>query len=605
MDIAKRIRSIAAQVSRAEDEQVPLLLLQLRDILNSSRLDARGQQSAIRLVWKCDLIHVLVGAVQRDSSQVQNGLETATQLAAVLATVCSGLRPKETHHHQQEQKGKVGEEREQVREFYNILLPTAVDSLLILANGLLEHASAIPPPTDTPTTPHASMSPSGAQPPLTHILQCFQSTLESLSLLCSSHKPCASRTLQSPYILHMIISNHPRYCRAVLIMIQNLLRADRQLFGSLPEDHLQSILDELTYRLSADEEEEVKVECLKLLAILVKCSPPLLACLCSKYKRLSSVVSQWKGCGLEGDVEQFILSIEAHGKGGDGGAADRAAVVIQASWRGYSERRRLRRVDGGIRRFQQLYRKRKAEQNQLKEVERHQQNVAAARHLESLSKMRSFHEKQLSTLERLPASDVGSFLQRQKVAAATRLQAWWRGRRCRRRYSQMRREARLEASAVTIQRAFRMFHKTKQQQKASHQGIIGYPLLEGKERELLQQKIDSRREEHPPPRLTEPQMRQAHDEVQSLLSQFCLRAPEQRREEEKRKVLYSRLEQDCALLLSAPKLCEATEEEVQKFVSGSHVVARMAQLAHREELRATELPWWKQPLSDTTGDIQL
>lgn len=604
MDIAKRIRSLAAQVSKAEDEQVPLILLQLRDVLSSSRLDARGQQSAIRLVWKCDLIHVLVGAVQRDFSRLQNGWETATQLADLLATVCSGLRPKESHHHQQGQERKVAEEAERVREFYNILLPTAVDSLLILANSLLEHTSATPPPTDTPTVPHACTTSFGAKPPLTHTLQCFRLTLESLSLLCSSHKQCASRTLQSPYILHMIISNHPLYCRTVLALIQNLLQADQQLLSSLPEDHLQSILDELTYRLSAGEEEEVKVECLKLLALLVECSPALLAPLCSKYKRLSSVASKWKGCGLGESVEQFILSIEAQDKRG-GGAADRAATVIQASWRGYSERRRLRKVDDGVRQFQLLYRKRKAEQDQLKEEERHQRNVAATKHLESLSKMRSFHEKQLSTLERLPASDVVSFLQRQKIAAATRLQAWWRGRRCQGRYSRLRREAQLVASAVTIQRAFRKFRSRKQQQKASHRGIIGYPLLGGEERALLQQTIASRREEHPPPQLTESQMRQAHDEVQSLLSEFYLRVPERRREEEKRKVLYSRLEQDCALLLSAPKLREVTEDEVQKFVSGSHVVARMAQLAHREELRATELPWWKQPQSDTATDMQL
>ena len=570
MDVAKRIRSLAAQVSKAEDEQVPLILLQLKDVLSSSRLDARGQQSAIRLVWKCDLIHVLVGAIQRDFSRLQNGWETATQLADLLATVCSGLKPKESHHHQRGQERKVAEEAERVREFYNILLPTAVDSLLILANSLLEHTSATPPPTDTPTVPHARTTSFGAKPPLTHTLQCFRSTLESLSLLCSSHKQCASRTLQSPYILHMIISNHPLYCRTVLALIQNLLQADQQLLSSLPEDHLQSILDELTYRLSAGEEEEVKVECLKLSALL----------------------------------EQFILSIEAQDEG-DGGAADQAATVIQASWRGYSERRRLRKVDDSVRQFQLLYRKRKAEQDQLKEEERHQRNVAATKHLESLSKMRSFHEKQLSTLERLPASDVGGFLQRQKIAAATRLQAWWRGRRCQGRYSRLRREAQLVASAVTIQRAFRKFGSRKQQQKASHRGIIGYPLLGGEERALLQQTIASRREEHPPPQLTESQMRQAHDEVQSLLGEFYLRVPEWRREEEKRKVLYSRLEQDCALLLSAPKLCEVTEDEVQKFVSGSHVVARMAQLAHREELRATELPWWKQPQSDTTADMQL
>ena len=224
-----------------------------------------------------------------------------------------------------------------------------------------------------------------------------------------------------------------------------------------------------------------------------------------------------------------------------------------------------------------------------------------SRRLESLSEVRSFHEKQFSTLEQLPAVHVSSFLREQRIAAATKLQAWWRGRKKRAEYGQLRRRAQLESSAIRIQRAFREHRKQKQREPSSR-ATPGYPPVAGEEREMLQREITARREERRPPRLTDAELRARHDEMQVLLWQFYLRAPEERREAEKRKILCSAAEQDCALLLAAPRLATVTEKERKKFVSGSEVVRRMAAIAHREELRATELPWWKRPLPADSAD---
>ena len=224
-----------------------------------------------------------------------------------------------------------------------------------------------------------------------------------------------------------------------------------------------------------------------------------------------------------------------------------------------------------------------------------------SKRLESLSDIRSFHEKQFSTLEQLPAVHVSSFLQEQRITAATKLQAWWRGRKKRAEYNQLRRRAQLESSAIRIQRAFRE-HRKKNQRKLSSRGTAGYPPVAGKARELLQREITARREERRPPKLTDAELRARHDEVQALLRQFYLRTPEERREAEKRKILCSAAEQDCALLLAAPRLVTVTEDERKKFVSGSEVVRRMAAIAHREELKATELPWWKRPLPADSAD---
>lgn len=614
------VRSLVAQVSSAKDERVPHLLLRLKETLHTSRLDSKQREGAFRLMWQSDLIHVMVGVTRKDSRLV-GGWNTAAQLADLLATVCSGLKPQETRQKQKRPREAAGGD-DGVKDFYKKLLPTAVDSLLILANSLIEHTT-----TSTAAKSHSSS-----------VLQLFESILISLSRLCSSHRQCAFKAIQSPYILRMIASSKPHYCLALVTTLNQLVKTDWLLPTA---GHPQSTLDVLAHRLTSSDNEELQVECLKLLALFIGSDSDALATLCSKYTALTSVVLKSKRCGLGEKVDLLVQRLEVQAPQGevdrgvetespttdvkrkhsptykqatslqsrenvpntdpgkstnDVAQVHHSATVIQACWRGYTDRKLLRRM----KEITQPHCKDMGKEQE--EFDKRSEKIAAVTtKLQSLSEMRTFHERQMLLLEQLPADKVTSFLHNQQSNAAKKIQSWWREI-----YDQerLKRRSELSGAVVIIQRAVRRFLKRREKlEKLQQLSAAGYPPVEGQERENLQKEIARYREEHAPLECSEARMRQTHDEVQQLLCEFYPRIQNEASEAEKKLLFLSKLEQDCTLLLEAPRLSEVSDEVVERFLSGSHTVATMARQAHHEELRASQLPWWKLPPSTTEGEL--
>ena len=206
------------------------------------------------------------------------------------------------------------------------------------------------------------------------------------------------------------------------------------------------------------------------------------------------------------------------------------------------------------------------------------EEAAVRKRLQSLTEMRAFHEKQMSLIERLPAGEVAWFLGSQRMRAATLIQSWWRRRRGRPRREQG------DAAASEMSRTAR------QRNRATVRRFV-----EGPEREQLQAEIDRYRRKNPPPRLSEEQMRQTHSKIQQLFSEFYSR--QQQTIDSSGKTtednsLFQRLEEDCRLLMEAPKLGELeTEKEVHPsfFAPGSQTVATMAQKMHLKEMKAAGL----------------
>lgn len=198
----------------------------------------------------------------------------------------------------------------------------------------------------------------------------------------------------------------------------------------------------------------------------------------------------------------------------------------------------------------------------------------ARKKLRSLTEMREFHEKQMSLIERLPAGEVAWFLDSQRVRAAALIQSWWRRKR-------KRREGRPKIGGANRQEATRRHFPVRR-------------FVEGKEREQLQAEIDRYRRENPPPRLSDDQMRQTHDEVQQLLGEFYSRqqSTELSSETTRDASLLRQLEEDCGLLQEAPKLGELeTEKDIDPrfFTPSSQTVATMAQKMHLKEMKAAGL----------------
>lgn len=600
------ILGIAADVATGRDADVPQVLLRLRTLLESPTLRAAELRDLKKKIWKCDLVHVLVEVVRQDFSLVPGSWGTAAELASLLGDICSGLKPiRETSRAKSktvdsfaaaspsQSAGTVASDTDadQVEEYYDTLLPTSVDSLLILASKLLELE-----PESESVSPSARAAHAAEKAPASEYLEYFGATVDSLVWVCTCHPHCVLRVLKSPYLLNILISDNTDYCKVVVCALKKLVStgSSQPSLSALPSEALQSILDELAYKISG-REQNIATLSLQVLAVFAKEIPSLLDDITARYKGLATVICKWKGQKLGPEVEELFLYLgQMCSDQREQDAASEAALVIQSAWRGYATRNKLKRAQKGIQRFQQIYRKRRA-----KSVAQKRRNTSVRKYKQSQQAalrdgLCSFHEQQMATFEQLPASEVERFVQQQRNQAATRIGAWWKGRQARKDFTRRKEVADLVQKVVVLQRAVRRFlrrHRFYQEEDAGE--TTPFPDVTEEEREDLQLEIAQHRELHPPAYHSDAQLRALHDEVQDRLEEFYSTRVAATRLSEQHSSLLAQLERDCDQVLSAPQLSNATLETVDAFSSGSSAVARMARTAHGEELKSMQMPWWK------------
>ena len=581
-NIQKSIQGVSAISQDAEscsESELPLVLLRLKPLLESESLDSKSVRKLKEHIWYKDLIHIIIEVLRQDFSHVIGQWSTAVKLAQILVTVCAGFNPRVTKNETQQQHS------EHVNEYYEILLPTAADSLLILVNNILEQE--VDSGVDSSSFPSEN---------ITH----FQTVIDSLLWFCSSHKSCVQRVLQSPYFLQILITDHLRHCHIVLSALETLVKEEPSSLSIIPPDVLNSIMDELVYKLSEKDETSALLS-LKLTATLVNLNPSLLDLLTSRYTGLHSFVSKWKSCVQDPLVVHLCSELDARSVvEREEDRLNHAAVIVQATWRGYTSRKRIRNMHRGIRKFQRLYRSKKAQRNKQKTIELDSKTTKEARMLKSRRDRLTFHENQLSIIKQLPASDVQEFVKQQETQASKVIQCWWRGVSARNEYNELRRKAHFSKSAVVIQRAVRHFLQ-RNKLRGRDSFITPRSDISDREREQLQQEIAQYRETHSSSYKTQTKATELHNQVQDLLEQFCLsRTQAQRKKDEQRKLLLTQVSRDCDLLLSAPILKDLQSGDsatnvTTTFSSGSVHIAKMAQIAHKEELKAMDTPWWKRP----------
>lgn len=581
------VTNIARATSNKRATEIPLILLQLKQILSSKALSLKQLRKVKEYIWLNDLLHVNIETLRQDFTKVQGQWATAAQLVSILSAVCCGICPKENRTVARQSYS------EQLKEYYDILLPTSADSLLILANNLLEKEQ--------------QNVDSGHQ---VSELNHFQLITDSLLEMCQSHRQCIERVLKSPYLLHLLITDLVHHCNVVLSFLADLVVIDGSLLVTLPPDILNSLLDELVFKLSGEQERSAVLS-LELMARLAMANHAVLELISSRYTGVLEFAVKWTIQKRSSNITKFISQLRALVVAESEDAVHhRAVTVIQAAWRGYSGRRRLKKMQQGIRKFQQIYRQRKAEKLKQAEEDQTMKMLRTAKDLSLKSQRLSFREKQLSIMEQLPATEIDRFVSQQESAAAVAIQAWWRGRLACAKRSKLHDERRQSRSAAVIQRAYRQYIKKG---KSDSRGDHLLPQIEGAEREALQGEIAQYQEHRPPSFKSSTEVRELHDKVQNLTEHFYLSRIEQHRRDRERTELLSELDHSCDMLLGAPSLSDsfAMPDIAVTFTTaaacgsgsggggaGSATVAKMAQTAHREELRAFNTPWWKRQTFD-------
>ncbi|XP_065417556.1 IQ calmodulin-binding motif-containing protein 1 isoform X5 [Chrysemys picta bellii] len=515
--VDSRILALAAQVTESSDRDVPVLLLKLKEILNSTSLGSKESQKVKQDLYYYNLVQYCMLVLKQDYSRLPGGWATAAQLSEILSQCCVGL-----------------EVKEDPEEFYNKLLPSAVDNLLFLGRRL--QARFIRAIKDEEKS---------------EFLRCFRTVTDAICWLFGGHIQLTECVLQSNHFLQLLITDDVETATAMMSMLQNILRANSSVLLHVDEKILHSVLDELVYKLSSTTNPVTGNAATKVLLSVAESHPQLVELLSTRYKGLRTLLSkQWAGKGFDRNLNQLsdLLYSESCRKG-EMQRLHQAACLIQAVWRGFLTRKRLKTLPIAVTALQRSFRaKRKQELQHLKRL-KEDETLRQQLQLQRQRAMRLFHERQLTLLEIVHAGQVDRYIQEMEGKAALTIQRHWRGYRTRRKVHQQRQSLKQHKAAVTIQRA------------ASQ--------------------------------MAEEMSKELHRQAQEKLAQYLLRSSLDRRAEQRREALLAQVNTDMELLMSAPSLMEATEKDLDVFMSRSVPVACKARQSHNTMLKYTRWPWWK------------
>ncbi|XP_065269709.1 IQ calmodulin-binding motif-containing protein 1 [Emys orbicularis] len=559
--VDSRILALAAQVTESSDRDVPVLLLKLKEILNSTSLGSKESQKIKQDLYYYNLAQYCMVVLKQDYSRLPGGWATAAQLSEILSQCCVGL-----------------EVKEDPEEFYNKLLPSAVDNLLFLGRRL--QARFIRAIKDEEKS---------------EFLRCFRTVTDAICWLFGGHIQLTECVLQSNHFLQLLITDDVETATAMMSVLQNILRANSSVLLHVDEKILHSVLDELVYKLSSTTNPVTGNAATKVLLSVAESHPQLVELLSTRYKGLRTLLSkQWAGKGFDRNLNQLsdLLYSESCRKG-EMQRLHQAACLIQAVWRGFQTRKRLKTLPIAVTALQRSFRaKRKQELQHLKRL-KEDETLRQQLQLQRQRAMRLFHERQLTLLEIVHAGQVDRYIQETEGKAALTIQRHWRGYRARRKVHQQRQSLKQHKAAVTIQRAAHKFLGKCQRKRKALSPWKEPKELTSAQKLALQQKMDDYIRLHPASQMSEEMSKELHLQAQEKLAQYLLRSSLDRRAEQRREALLAQVNTDMELLMSAPSLMEATEKYLDVFMSRSVPVACKARQSHNTMLKYTRWPWWK------------
>uniref|UniRef100_A0A8C9D5B0 IQ motif containing B1 n=2 Tax=Panthera TaxID=9688 RepID=A0A8C9D5B0_PANLE len=188
-----RILSLAAEVANSPEQNVPIILLKLKEIINNTPLGSSELKKIKQDIYCYDLIQYCLLVLSQDCSRIQGGWTTISQLTQILSHCCVGLEP--------------GEDAE---EFYNELLPSAAENFLVLGRRL-----------------QTCFINAAKGEEKDELLRFFQIVTDSLFWLLGGHVQLIQNVLQSDHFLHLLQTDNLQIGSTVMTMLQNILQINR------------------------------------------------------------------------------------------------------------------------------------------------------------------------------------------------------------------------------------------------------------------------------------------------------------------------------------------------------------------------------------------
>lgn len=428
--------------------------------------------------------------------------------------------------------------------------------------------------------------------------------MDSVGRLLSAHSQLAAHVLHSIHYERIQMCEDATVALSCIQMWSHTCTASRTFLSSLSDDSVLLLLNEAIGQLAFSTDSAVGVASIRLILLMSNQLGPRLRPLLLSFRGLDSLLDKdWRGRGFDRDVDELISLVQSGEEMSRSEVSTervRAACIIQAAWRSFQTRRRVRSLNRAVAALQRRYRSRRRREQQQREVQRWEEELQYQVCVRRQQARRQFHLKQRRQLQLLPPEQVQAYLQECERRAAVVIQSFWRGFRERRRYTLQRTHTDThthsqQQAARILQTAVRRFLERRRSAKAPPPGSlwIGQEGLTDSRRAELKQQVEEYVALHRSLRVSPEECASFHEEVQLLLGAELQRGAQQRREEQRVEALLAHTHTQLELLRDAPPLSAATVTDAESFLSPSGSVASRARDAHNAMLQAGRLPWWR------------
>ncbi|KAL4635550.1 IQ calmodulin-binding motif-containing protein 1 [Arapaima gigas] len=563
-DVEPGLRALLSDIEGRNVAEVPEILLKLNELLDRRSVEEpRALQTLKGRLFAAGVLQYCSEALRFDYERVEGGLGTAARVADTLSTCCVGLDPltdKEI--------------------FYSQLLPSVAENMIFLASRVMERILQ------------------GKEE--AHMIRQFWKVIDSICWLLKGHSQLISHVLQSKHYEKIQLCENEDICGILLLFLQNLIKSNSTFLTEIIPGVLEGVLDDIVYRLGCGSSAAVGGAAVKTLLLIASSNSAIADLLPRRYPGLDALLrNDWCGKGFDAEVEQLINSLYPTVcplllcSQGSTVKEVRAACVIQAAWRAFQIRKRMKKLPRAVSTLQRSFREKRRREELQVESKRAEEELRLQVRLRRQRALREFRQRQLYLLEIVPASQVDRYLGEVNRRAAVMIQKVWRGYRERRSFQQKKETLRQFKAAVTIQRAVMRFLKRRRALRCTLSPWKGAQGLTDAQRAELMAQVEEYITLHPGGPVSLERCREVHRRTQEMLHQYLLSRDAERRAEQHRQALVAQINTDIELLMNAPSLQEAAEVDAGVYLSRSGPVASRARQSHNALLHASRYPWWK------------
>ncbi|XP_034035500.1 IQ calmodulin-binding motif-containing protein 1-like isoform X2 [Thalassophryne amazonica] len=555
------------------DQRVGVLTSGLNNALNVVALVTDSDRVTLLKseLYLSGVLSHCVHALSLDPRRLQGGWSTVASLAQLTSSCCVGVQ--------------LGEHSE---VFLGVFLPSVMDSLLSLATRLMRHTEG---------------------------LSVFGTLMDSVGWLLSAHKHLSTQVLTSVDYEQLQMCDDVTVPLMCLQMWIQTCKENRDFLSGLSNNTVMLLLNEAIGQLTVSGDHAVGGASVKLILLMANQLGRRLHRLVVSFRGLVNFLDKdCRGQGFDQDVNQLIALIHSdstvrdHAK--DHAARVQAACVIQAVWRSYRTRLRVKRLSRGVRALQTKFQAQRKLKVQQEEAQRSEEELKYQVCLRRHQARRKFHQKQRELLQLLPADQVEPYLQECRWRAAVVIQSAWRGFRQRRHYNTTQRitlqhRHLQEHAARILQTAVRRFLERCRAAKAPPLAAfwIGQKGLTDSRRVALKRQVEEHVSVHPSSCVSPEECERHHQATQLLLLSLLQRGAEHRRAEQRMEVLLAHVHTQLERLRDAPPLSAITPTDAESFLSPSGAIAARARDAHNAVLQASRRPWWTMLDETESGDL--